>query len=303
MQPKGIGMRFGVIAPFVDGLITSGEFLKEYAAVLEECGAESVWTVEHVVVAETYDPQYPYSASGRMAGRPGSTPMPDPLELLAFFACASSTLRLGTAMMVAPLHSPAVLAKRVATIDRLSGGRVELGLGIGWQREEYAAVGVPFEKRGERLEECIGALRALWSESPASFTGRHVNFDRVFSDPRPEKPVPILLGGHSEPAVRRAGRLADGWFPFTIAPDEFAAKAETVRKEAVRHGRNPDAIEMTAWPASADPESEWSLPWARRYVDAGATRLIVHGRIAAPDQLDDLRLQLDRFREEVASRL
>jgi probable F420-dependent oxidoreductase len=303
VEPKGTEVRFGVIAPFVDGLITSGDFLKEYAAVLEECGAESVWTVEHVVVAETYDPSYPYSPSGRMAGRPGSTPMPDPLELLAFLACASSRLRLGTAMMVAPLHSPAVLAKRVATVDRLSGGRVELGLGIGWQREEYEAVGVPFSHRGERLEECIGALRVLWSESPASFGGHHVSFERVFSDPRPTGRIPILVGGHSEPAVRRAGRLADGWFPFTIAPDEFAAGAEMMRKEAVLHGRDPGDIEITAWPASADPEAEFSLPWARRYADAGATRLIVHGRIGATDQLDDLRHQLDRFREEVASRL
>jgi probable F420-dependent oxidoreductase len=225
------------------------------------------------------------------------------LELLAFFACASSTLRLGTAMMVAPLHAPAVLAKRVATIDRLSGGRMELGLGIGWQREEYEAVGVPFDRRGERLEDCIGALRALWSQGPASFTGRHVNFERVFSDPRPGGPVPILLGGHSEPAVKRVGRLADGWFPFTIGPEEFAAKAEMVRKEATLHGRDPDAIEMTVWPASADPESELSLDWARRYVHAGATRLVVNGRIGAPDQLDALRHQLTRFREEVASRL
>ena len=152
-----------------------------------------------------YESRYPYSASGRMAGQPGSVPMPDPLELLAFLACASSTLRLGTAIVVAPLHSPAVLAKRVATVDRLSGGRVELGLGIGWQREEYAAVGAAFDHRGSRLEECIEAMRALWADHPASYEGQYVSFSRVFSEPPPEKGrVPILLGGHSD-AGRRTG--------------------------------------------------------------------------------------------------
>jgi probable F420-dependent oxidoreductase len=297
-------MRMGVIAPFVDGLITSGAFLSDYAGVLEECGVESVWTVEHVVVAETYESRYPYSASGRMAGAPGSVPMPDPLELLAFLACASSALRLGTAMVVAPLHSPAVLAKRVATVDRLSGGRVELGLGIGWQREEYAAVGAPFRDRGRRLEECIEAMRALWADHPASYSGKHVSFSRVYSEPPPEKGrVPVILGGHSDPAVERAGRMADGWFPFTVGAEEFATKADLVRRAAVENGRRPEEVEMTVWPGSADPSAERSLPWVQRYIDAGATRLVMHARIDRPDDLPLLRDQLNRYQDEVASRV
>jgi probable F420-dependent oxidoreductase len=295
-------VRIGVIAPFVDGLITSGTFLSEYAGVLEECGVESVWTVEHVVVAETYESRYPYSASGRMAGQPGSVPMPDPLELLAFLACASSTLRLGTAIVVAPLHSPAVLAKRVATVDRLSGGRVELGLGIGWQREEYAAVGAAFDHRGSRLEECIEAMRALWADHPASYEGQYVSFSRVFSEPPPERGrVPILLGGHSDAAVERAGRMADGWFPFTITAEEFTEKAEVVRAAAAANGREPGAIEMTVWPGSADPGAERSLPWVRRYVEAGASRLVLHAGISRPDELHLLRDQLNRYQDEVGS--
>ncbi len=293
-----------MIAPFADGLITSGAFLADYAGVLEECGVESVWTVEHVVVAENYESRYPYSASGRMGGAPGSVPMPDPLELLAFLACASSTLRLGTAVVVAPLHSPAVLAKRVATVDRLSGGRVELGLGIGWQAEEYAVVGAPFADRGRRLEECVEAMRALWADHPASYSGRYVSFDRVFSEPPPEHGrVPIILGGHSDPAVARAGRMADGWFPFTITPDEFTVKAEAVRAAAVASGRAADSIEMTVWPGSADPAAASSVPWVRRYVEAGATRLVTHAVISRPDELHLLRDQLNRYHDEVASRV
>jgi probable F420-dependent oxidoreductase len=297
-------MRVGVIAPFADGLITSGAFLSDYIGVLEECGIESVFTVEHVVVAETYEALYPYSADGRMAGAPGAVPMPDPLELLAFFAAVSSRLQLGTAVVVAPLHSPAVLAKRVATVDRLSGGRVELGLGIGWQKEEYAAVGAPFADRGARLEECVEAMRALWSDHPASYAGEYVSFSRVFSEPAPERGrVPIVLGGHSDPAVARAGRLADGWFPFTITPEEFAVKADAVRAAATAAGRPTDAIAMSVWPGSADPAQERSLPWVRRYVEAGATRLVMHARIGRPDELPLLRDQLNRYQDEVASKL
>ena len=293
----------GVMAPFVDGLITSGDFLQELVGTLDECGVESVWTVEHVIVAEDYEPLYPYSADGRMVSGAGRVPMPDPLELLAFMACASPTLRLGTSVVVAPLHSPAVLAKRAATLERISGGRLMLGLGIGWQREEYAAVGVPYSDRGRRLEECIEAMRALWSEHPASYHGRHVSFDRVHSVPAPSRPVPIVLGGHSEAAVRRAGRMAEGWFPFTITAEELETSAALLREVAGSCGRPADAVEITAWPGSVDPGSERSVGWVRRFVDAGASRLVVRVAITRPDQLGELRDGLLRYREEVLDRL
>lgn len=291
-------MRIGVMSPYVPPLITSGSFLAEYAAVLESCGVESAWTVEHVVVAQDYRPAYPYSASGRMAGTAGVVTMPDPLELLAFLAAASSALRLGTAVVVAPLHSPAVLAKRASTVDRLSGGRMVLGLGIGWQREEYAAAGTPFADRGARLEECIGAMRALWGEQPATFSGRYVSFDRVYCHPTPEGgAIPIVLGGHSEPAVRRAGRLADGWFPFTVGPPDFARLADLLRAEAASAGRDDQAVEITAWPGSATPRAQWSPDLAARYVSAGATRLVVRADLTGPGDLPGFAERLRRYRD------
>jgi probable F420-dependent oxidoreductase len=294
----------GVMAPFVDGLITSGDFLREYVATLDACGVESVWTVEHVIVADEYEPLYPYSADGRMPTRSGVVPMPDPLELLAFFAAASTRLRLGTAVVVAPLHSPAVLAKRASTIDTISGGRLMLGLGIGWQKEEYAAVGVPYRDRGRRLEECMLAMRALWADRPATYQGRYVSFDRVHSVPGPAAAaIPIVLGGHSDAAVERTGRLADGWLPFTISPDDYAAQVEVIRKVTVEAGRPPDAVELSAWPGSADPSADLDLRWARQYVDAGATRLLMRPNIDRPDQLPQLRQQLERYRREIIDRL
>ncbi len=294
-------VKLGVIGPFVDGLITSPTFVQDLAGTLEACGVESFWTVEHVVVAQDYEPRYPYSASGRMSEGAPRTPMPDPLETLAFVAAVTSTLRLGTAVVVAPLHSPAVLAKRAATLDRLSGGRFTLGLGIGWQVEEYAAVGVPYHDRGRRLEECIGAMRALWGPQPASFSGRYVSFDRVHSIPSPASgAVPVLVGGHSPAAVKRAGRLADGWFPFTISPDEFEGCMEVLGDAATAAGRSPDAVEVCCWPGSAGLSS---LDDVRRYVSAGASRVVMGAGITRPDQLDQLRADLLRFQDEVIAQL
>ena len=180
-------MKLGVLPRFTRDHIVDPDWVLGFGAVCEEAGVESVWAVEHVVVAQEYEPRYPYSASGRMPGNP-ETVMPDPLEWLAFLAAGTSTVRLGTSVVVLTLHSPAVVAKRVATMDALSRGRMMLGVGIGWQVEEYAAVGVPYSERGARLDEYIDALRALWRDEYASFDGRFVRFDRVSSLPKPVQP-------------------------------------------------------------------------------------------------------------------
>ncbi|MFG2520906.1 LLM class F420-dependent oxidoreductase [Streptomyces sp. NPDC048527] len=303
-------LRLGMMAPFTDGLITSGGFLRDLAGTLEECGVESLWTVEHVAVAERYEPLYPYSDDGRIPGSSGAVPMPDPLETIAFLAGDSRSLRFGTAMIVAPLHSPVVLAKRAATIDRHSDGRLMLGLGIGWQKEEYAAVGVPYQDRGRRLEECVGAMRALWGNGPASYQGRHVSFEGLHSLPRPGGgAVPVVLGGNSDPAVRRAGRIGDGWFPYTITPEDFTRQADLLREAARGAGRAEDAVEITVWPGSCDRERAGDPSWVQGFVDAGATRLVIAPRIrgadglSGPRGLDAVREQIDRYRAEVWEKL
>ena len=286
------------------GLAESGDFIREYVALLEDCGVESIWGVEHVVIAEDHEPRYPYSDSGDMGPAFRQLALPDALEFLSFVAGASTQIKLGTAVMLAPLHSPAVLAKRVATLDALSGGRVLLGLGIGWQREEYAAVGAPFRARGARLEECMLAMRALWADSPATFHGKHWSFDRVYSNPQPARgAVPILLGGNSAPVIDRVGRIGDGWLPFTIGPDEIAASATRIRDIATAAGRDPENIEITAWPGSHDQSSEQDLDYVRRFVAAGASRLLFWPAMTGPDDLGSVREQLDRYREHVLDKL
>jgi probable F420-dependent oxidoreductase len=293
-------LKLGVMAPFAEGLITYGPFLRDFGALLEECGVESVYTVEHVVVGEEFMRLYAAAIGRELPSGRNRTPMPDPLELLAYFAAVTSTVKLGTAVVVAPLHSPAVLAKRVATVDRLSGGRMLLGLGIGWQEAEYAAVGASFHDRGARLEECIGAMRALWADAPATYHGRFVHFDAVSALPQPEGGrIPIVLGGNSDGAVRRAGRLADGWFPYAITAEDFEQQAEVLRSAAKDAGRDPSDITITAWPGSIDADRETDLAWVQRFVDAGATRLIVRLKPGGPDDMGTLRDQLRRYQDEV----
>lgn len=285
-------MKLGVLVPLVADLVVSPTFLAEFAGVLEDHDVESVWTPEHVVVAESYEPRYPYPAGGRMLVR-STVPIPDPLELLTFLAAHTRTVRLGSAVVAAPLHNPAALAKRAATLDRLSGGRLLLGLGIGWQREEYAAVGAAFAELGERLEEGIGVMRALWSDPPAA----HVY-------PRPVRgAIPIVLGGHSKAAVAGAGRIADGWFPFAIDPSTFERRADLLRRSAEEAGRGAGSVEITVRPGAHDATAEADPARLSRYAAAGAARVVIQPRVGPNGDLTALAAQLDRCRGDVLARL
>jgi probable F420-dependent oxidoreductase len=292
-------VKLGVLPSFRRSEITNAEWVAAFLGAVEECGCESVWTVEHVVVADDYEPLYPYSDDGRMPGRP-DTVMPDPLEWLAYAAALTSTVRLGTAVVVVPLHAAATLAKRAATVDALSGGRVMLGVGVGWQKEEYAAVGVPYDGRGHRLEESVAAMRALWRDDLASYDGSTVRFMRVRSEPKPIRgSVPIVVGGSSDLAARRAGRIGDGWFPFVISPDDFTARAGLLRAAAETAGRDPDTVELTVWPASWDPTATFDVELVRRYAAAGASRIVVSTAMVEGAGRDDLRRFLERVQREV----
>jgi probable F420-dependent oxidoreductase len=166
---------------------------------------------------------------------------------LAFAAAAAPGLRLGTCILIVPQRNPLILAKELATLDRLSGGRVELGLGVGWMKEEFEALGVPWERRGARNDEYIEAMRALWAGPHAEFHGEFVDFPPVTCSPRPiQERIPVLVGGDSEAAISRAVRLADGYFPGEGDIDRLAALVERLRVAADRAGRDPAEIEVNA---------------------------------------------------------
>lgn len=246
------------------------------AKAAEQHGIESLWTVEHVVVPQNYASTYPYSPSGKMPGSEDA-PIPDPLAWIAFMAGLTSTVRLATGILILPQRSPVILAKECATIDVLSEGRLTLGVGIGWLAEEFDAIGVPFSERAARTEESIRALRALWSRDE-TFHGDFYSFTEARCYPKPVQPdgVPIVVGGHSLAAARRAGRLGDGFFP---GRGDLPALFAECRRAAEQAGRDPDSIELTA---GGPP----TLEFAEQMAGLGVHRLVVPPPSFAPDDID-----------------
>ncbi|MFM9938493.1 MAG: LLM class F420-dependent oxidoreductase [Hyphomicrobiaceae bacterium] len=215
----------------------------ELAQAAEAAGFESLWTVEHTVVPGGYGSTYPYAAGGRMAGGNDAIPLPDPLIWMAYVAAATKRIKLATGIMILPQHNPVVVAKQVATLDHMSGGRILLGIGVGWLKEEFDALGVPFAERGKRTDEYIAVLRELWAAEKPSFEGQFVRFKDAYCRPQPvNRHVPIIVGGHSAAAAKRAGALGDGFFPARGAPADLFAIA---REAARASGRDPARLEIT----------------------------------------------------------
>ena len=242
-------MEFGIIPPVRTGATADPDWIAAFARHVEGAGFESLVLVEHAVVISDYTSTYPYAASGRMP-LPDDCRIPDPLDLMAFLAAVTDRITLATGVLVVPNHQPVVLAKRIATVDVLAKGRVRMCLGVGWMEEELRATGADPRTRGLRMDETIEAMRVLWADSGpggASFDGRFVRFDHAHSFPKPVRPggVPLHIGGHSEAAARRAGRLGDGFQPLGLSPEDLALRIGQMRQAAEDAGRDPDAIELS----------------------------------------------------------
>jgi probable F420-dependent oxidoreductase len=239
-------MKFGLMFANT-GMGASAQGARELATRAESLGFESLWTVEHVVVPSGYESKYPYDPSGKMAGGAEEFDLPDPLIWLAFVAAATERIRLATGILILPQRNPVITAKEVATIDSLSGGRVVLGVGVGWLEEEFNALGVPFADRGRRLDDYIEAMRALWRDDKATVSNTYASFTNCISRPRPaDKAVPIVVGGHTKKAAQRAARLGDGFFPGNATPEALEGSFQTMRDACKEIGRDPDEIELTA---------------------------------------------------------
>lgn len=197
------------------------------ARAAEQHGFATLWSGEHVVMVDEGRSRYPYSADGRIAV-PAPADWLDPMIGLSFAAAATSTIGLATGVLLLPEHNPVLVAKQAASLDRLSGGRLTLGVGIGWSREEFEALGVPFARRGARAAEYVAAMRTLWRDDVASYGGEFVAFDAVRVNPKPMRGnrVPIVLGGNSDAALRRVAAWGDGWYGFNL--DDVAAVADRI---------------------------------------------------------------------------
>ena len=241
---------------FASSAYTTAEECAAVVEVAEEVGLESLWAVEHVFVPKEVTTPYPYTEDGQIAGI-GDAVLCDPVVWLSFVAGISRTLKLATGIMILPQRNPAYVAKEWATLDRLSGGRAILGVGIGWLREEMEALGIPFSERAPRTDESIRAIRSLWGDEPSSVDGRFHHWDDMISNPRPAQPggVPIVVGGHAPAAARRAARLGDGFFwpgnltsRITVPGEEdpFDAVLDVLAEECRVLGRDPAQVEITS---------------------------------------------------------
>ncbi len=285
-----IGIAFANVGPFTDP-----DNLAHLGVTAESVGIESLWSVEHVVVPIGYQSEYPYDRSGKIPGGEDAA-IPDPLLPLAYVAAVTKTIRLATGILILPQRHPTYVAKEAATLDVLSKGRAILGIGVGWLREEFDAVDIEFETRGSRTKESVRAIRSLWSKQPEPFEGRFFNWGPVASLPKPVQPggVPIVMGGHSELAAKRAARYCNGFFPAKGSPSELAHLFSIVRSECEKLGRDPGEIELSASAPAMDLDAIKSME------DLGVSRLL----IGPPGfSRDDIEKNLTRLGDAVLSKL
>jgi probable F420-dependent oxidoreductase len=244
------------------------------ARAAEEAGFESLWAPEHVIESVAPDAT-PYRGvtSGSMRRLSGRGGIPDPLVWFAFVASHTSTIKFGTGVLILPEHQPTVFAKTASTLDHLSGGRLMLGIGVGELPEEYQAVGMEFTNRGKRMDEYMDAMRVLWRDEVATFKGEHVEFDQVECRPWPVNgAIPLIVGGASDAAIRRAATRGDGYFPFIFPGQDLRVELPKlitkVKDATVVAGRDRDALELTSGGARSVEDAKW-------YAGLGVGRLTV----------------------------
>ncbi|MCB0948635.1 MAG: LLM class F420-dependent oxidoreductase [Mycobacterium sp.] len=265
-------MKFAVFAPLAAGVTADPHWMTLLAQHLEACGFESIVVAEHTVMVARYASVYPYAESGRV-DIAADCPVPDPLELLAFLGGRTERLGLATGVLVLPNHHPVTLAKRAATVDVLSGGRLRLCVGVGWLKEEVEACGAEFGSRGRRADEQLQVLRRLWQggDDGVSHRGEFFAFDHAVCRPQPRADLPIHIGGHSRAAARRAGRYGDGFQPIGVGGARLAELIAIMRDEATAAERDSRTLEVSLGHQVAKIDAER----AGRLAEIGADRVVL----------------------------
>ena len=248
------------------------EVIRAVAVAAEAAGFATLWSGEHVVLVDRPVSRYPYSADGQIAVPPEADWL-DPLLGLSFAAAVTSRIGLATGVLLLPEHNPVLTAKQAATLDVLSGGRLTLGVGIGWSVEEFAALGVPFARRAQRAAEYAAAMRRLWSDDPASFRGEFISFDEVRVNPKPAggRAIPVVVGGNSDAALGRVAAFGDGWYGFSLTVAEATERAVALARACRRRGRSPSDLSVAVALSDGGPAA---LPGLAR---AGVTEVVLVG--------------------------
>jgi probable F420-dependent oxidoreductase len=262
------------------------ELLATIGREAEERGFATLWVGEHVVLFEEYASSYPYADDGRIPAPPG-TGLLEPLNTLTFLAAHTSTVRLGTAMVLLPQRNPVYTAKEVATLDWLSNGRVDFGIGVGWLEEEFRAVNVEWPRRGPRTDEYLQILTSLWTEETSQFIGEFYSLDPCQMFPKPvQSPVPIHIGGESDAALGRVARAGHGWHTFNRTPEDLAEPLARLEGLLAEQGRSRADVTVTVCPYFQPLDAEV----AARYAEAGADAV---SALLIPIDADSVRTQLD----------
>jgi probable F420-dependent oxidoreductase len=266
-------MRFGLHALGI-GTGARRDVIDAVAATAEAAGFATLWAGEHVVMVDEPASRYPYADDGRIAV-PADADWLDPLIGLSFAAAATSRIGLATGVLLLAEHNPVIVAKQAASLDVLSAGRLTLGIGVGWSREEFDALGVPFARRGARATEYAAAMRAIWRDDVASFEGQFARFRDIRVNPKPVRGrIPIVLGGNSDVALGRAGTWGDGWYGFNLADvDAVRERVGALHARAREAGRDPRVLEVAVAVTEVTPADVPAL------AEAGVTQLVV---VAAP---------------------
>jgi len=269
-------MKFGMFGINL-GVCSVADAVRRAAVTAERAGFESLWTGEHVVLPDPHVPPSPV---------PPDYPFLDPAVALAFAAAHTSRILLATGVIILPQRNPLVLAKELASVDVLSGGRLVFGIGVGYLEPEFRALGIPFDRKGARTNEYIEAIRALWTQPSPSYDGRFVRFAGIQAMPRPMRRPhpPLVLGGQSDPSYARALRYGQGWYGFNLDPEQTAACLAALRSVAqgIERPRELGALEITVTPP---PGTELTAEMVGRYRDLGVDRLVPYPIVSSLDAL------------------
>jgi probable F420-dependent oxidoreductase len=261
------------------------------AQAAEAAGFESVWTGEHIVLPDPALPIFPLATE---------TPMLDTMVALTWVAAHTERIRLGSGIIVLPLRNPLLLAKELASVDVVSGGRLMIGVGAGWLAPEFEALGVPMEERGARMDDALRAMRALWTSEHPEYRGSFASFGGVAAYPRPvQRPMPpIVIGGESPAAFRRAVTMGNGWYGFALTPEQTKQHIEGLRRGAEQYGRPAELGELEI---SVTPVGTFDDRSLEAYAAAGVGRLVLlpkvdatHAERHSPASLDELMRNIER---------
>jgi len=285
-------MQVSLFAPLINPYHTP-EFLAALGPAAESRGFHSIWVGEHVLLFDDYASTYPYAKDGkiRVAEDAG---LLENFTALAFLAAHTSRIRLGTGICLVPQRNPVYTAKEAAAVDYLSGGRLDFGVGVGWLKEEFEALGVPFERRGARAREYLEVIRRLWCDPVSEFEGEFYTLppSRQFPKPVQRPHPPIFFGGESEAALRRVADLGQGWYGFNLTPEEAGERIGRLRALLAERDRRPKDVQIAVG-AYLHPVDAAAVA---RYREAGIDQLVL---LLLARNVGEMQARLDSFAEDV----